>query len=118
MLFGADRFAEGAPDFVVVGLDGFFEGGGTGEEDVHRIADDTTNVEAAAEFAKAAAKGESEAGGLVVLEVVETGVGAGQADEFVEEEVERRRETLEEFDFGFVHAEAEVSFTVSGRNGA
>ena len=114
LLFGADGFAEGAPDFVVVGMDSFFEGGFAGEEDVHGIADDASDVEAAAEFAEAAPEGEGEARGLVVFEVVEAGVRAGEANEFVEKEVERGSEALEEFDFGFVHAEAEFALAVDG----
>jgi hypothetical protein len=100
---------------VIVGEDGFFEFGGAGEEDVHGVANDTAHVEAAAEFAETFAERESEAGGLIVLEIVEAGVGADETEEFVEEEMERGRKALEEFEFGVVHAEAEFVFALGGR---
>ena len=115
LFFGADGIAEGAPDFVVIGLNGFFEIGRVGEEDVHGIGDNAADVEAAAEFAKTFAERESEASGLIVLEVVEAGVSASETNEFVEEEVERRGEASEEFEFGFVHAQAEFVFALSER---
>jgi len=114
--FGADGFAERAPLLIVIGENGFFEIGGAGEEDVHGIADDTADVETAAEFAETFAERKSEAGGLVMLEIVETGVGAGEAENLVKEEMERGREALEEFEFGIVHAEAEFVFALGGGN--
>jgi len=85
-----------------------------GEENVHGIGDDAADVEAAAELAEAYAERQREAGGLVVLEIVEAGVGAGQTDEFVEEEMEAGGEAGEEFEFGFVHAETEFVFALGG----
>ena len=102
---------------VVIGLYGPFEVSGVREENVHGVADDTADVEAAAEFAETFAKRKREARGLIVLEIVESGVGAREANEFVEEEVKVRRKTLKEFDFGFVHAEAEFVLAL-GRGGA
>ena len=113
--FGADRIAEGAPNFVVVGLNGFFEIGRVSEEDVHGLGDNAADVKAAAEFAQTFAERESEAGGLVVLEIVEAGVGTSEADEFVEKEMERGGEAREEFEFGLVHAHAEFVFALGGR---
>ena len=118
MFFGADRFAQSSPDFVVVGLDRFFKRGSAREEDVHGIANDAADVETSSEFAETAAEGEGEAGGLVVLEIIEAGVGAGESNEFVEEEVERGSKALEELEFGFVHAEAEVAFAIGRGGGA
>ena len=115
LLFSADGFAESTPDFVIVGLHGFFEGGATGEENIHGIGYYATDVETPAEFAKTAAEGKGEARGLVVFEVVKAGVGAGETNKFVEEKMERRSEALEELHFGFVHAEAEFPFAVEGR---
>lgn len=116
--FSANGFAEGAPLLVVVGEDSFFEIGGASEEDVHGIADDAADVETAAEFAEPAAERKSEASGLVVLEIVKAGEGAGETDDFVEEEMEVGGEALEEFDFGFVHVEAEFVFPLRRRDRA
>ncbi len=88
-----------------------------GEEDVHGIGENAANVQAAAQFAETFAQRKSEARGLIVLEVVEAGVGTGETNEFVEEEMKRGREALEEFEFGFVHAEAEFVFALGGRKG-
>ena len=101
---------------VVVGENSFFEIGGVGKEDVHGIGDDTADVETTAEFAETFAERKSEACGLVVFEIVETGVGAGEAEEFVEKEMEGGWEALEEFEFGVVHAEAKFVLALRGRN--
>ena len=104
---------------VVVSEDSFFQGSGVGEEDVHGIEKNAADVQAAAKFAEAFAKGESEASGLVVLEIVEAGVSAGKTNEFVEKEMERGRKAVEEFDFSIEHAKAKLVFALrwSGRIG-
>ena len=112
---GADGFAESAPLLVVVSENRFFEIGDAGKEDIHGIAEDTADVETTAELAESFAERKSEARGLVVFEIVEAGVGTGEAEEFVEEEMEGGREALEKLEFGIVHAEAEFVFALGGR---
>ena len=69
----------------------------TGEEDVHRLGQDAALRQPPAQFAQAAAQRQGQSRGLIVLQVVQTRVNAGQAQNLREKEMEVGRQFLDDF---------------------
>ena len=87
---------------VAIGHGSVYVGGGQ-EEDVPRVVQRAEIDEPAAGFIGGAAEGDGEAGGLVVLQVVQRGVAADEAQQLVQEEVQSGGGCLKQFAFGGIH---------------
>ena len=71
---------------VITACYGVFELGRRQEVDVHRLVQRALLDKVLADGAGGTAEWQGETGGLVVLDVIQCGVGARQADEFLQEE--------------------------------
>lgn len=111
--FVGDDLGEGCPRGVVVGADSGFNVVLTGEEDIHGVAQEAAVNETLAEGSQNFSEGFGETGRLIVLEVIEAGIGSGEADDFVHEEVEIGGEALDEREFGGLRADFHFPFPVS-----
>ena len=109
-------FSELLPARLIVRVDGFIDVLCAGEENIHRLGEDTASDQPMAKLTQPFAQRQGQPRRLIMLQVVETRIDPGEPQDFVEKETQVHGQFAEQFEFGLLRPDFQLALFLRRRH--